>query len=110
MGGASLEGRPGTSLGLITNELCSNALKHGKGKVELTFTLQGDTAQLQVCDDGPGFGADFRPRQAARTGLHFIEDLTHHDLQGNVRYENRGERGARIIITRPHKPHIQAVQ
>src|SRR5262249_10948495 len=49
------------SLSLVLNELVSNALKHGQGEVEVTFSVQDRQAILEVRDDGPGFPEDFDP-------------------------------------------------
>jgi two-component sensor histidine kinase len=50
-------------LGLIVNELVSNATKHGfrgdrGGTVEVGFHRRGGTYRLSVRDDGPGLAAD----------------------------------------------------
>ena len=100
---AQLPVRESTSLALITSELSDNAFKHGKGAVEVTFTVVQDRATLEICDDGPGFVKGFNPREQAFTGLHFVEDLTRHDLGGEVRYENRPDGGARVAVSLPYR-------
>ena len=62
---------PATSvqaIGLITNELVTNAAKHGAGKIEVSFRTSGDLHQLSVCDEGVGLVHGFDP-QAASAGL-----------------------------------------
>lgn len=94
---------------LLVNELVSNALKHGKGDIEITLTRLskelGDggawRARLEVCDDGPGFPADFDSRKAAHTGLELIDSLGRWDLYGQITYTNRPEGGGRVIVTFP---------
>ncbi len=94
---------------LLVNELVSNALKHGKGDVEVTLSLLPQKAeegghriaQLEVCDDGPGFPTDFDPKKAANTGLELIESFVHWDLRGQTAYENREKGGGRVIVTFP---------
>lgn len=54
-------------LGLITNELVTNAAKHGAGRITLALVPAGSGLGLTVRDDGPGLPEDFDP--AARTGL-----------------------------------------
>jgi len=98
---ARLEGRQATALALVTNELISNALKHGKGETEIDFTVHGDMAALEVCDDGPGFPAGFSAEAASNTGLELVENIARWDLRGQIAYENRPEGGARIILTFP---------
>ncbi len=99
------EGRLSTyqsaSLVLIINELVANALKHGRREISLSFHINDGTAIVEVCDDGPGFAADFSPRLAANTGLELIETLTRKDLAGQIDYQNRVEGGARVIIRFP---------
>ncbi|MCW3054070.1 MAG: sensor protein [Chthonomonadales bacterium] len=95
----SLPGKQTTSLALITNELISNAVKHGKGDVELTFRQEGDLLTLEVCDDGPGFSEGFDPETAAHTGLDLIENIARYDLRAETSYRNRKEGGARVAIS-----------
>lgn len=96
-----LPSRKVTSLALVTNELFSNALKHGKGDVRIAFQVQDDTAWLTVSDDGPGFAAGFIASQHANTGLNLVETVVHHDLEGEVFYENRPEGGSQIRVRIP---------
>jgi len=98
---AELSARQGTGLALLTNELVSNALKHGVGEVDVTFTAHDGRATLQVCDDGPGFPPDFDIASLETTGLGLVEGLSRRDLGGTARYENRPQGGAKVIITMP---------
>ena len=95
---AQLSARQGTSLALVTNELVSNALKHGKGMVEVTLKVTADKALLEVCDDGPGFAPDFDPALTANTGLELVENLSRWDLGGEAHYNNREGGGAIVDI------------
>jgi two-component sensor histidine kinase len=53
-------------IGLIVNELVTNAAKHGAGAIQVRFVPAGnDRFDLSICDEGPGFAADFDP---ARSG------------------------------------------
>ena len=54
-------------LGLITNELVTNAAKHGAQNVEAHISASGEGVRIEVDDDGPGLPVDFDP--AARKGL-----------------------------------------
>lgn len=96
-----LTARQATSLALITNELVSNALKHGVGNVEVTFQLMAQSAVLEVCDDGHGFPPDFDPGHTGTTGLELVENLSRWDLQGIPCYENRAQGGAHVSIAIP---------
>jgi len=96
-----LTGRKGTSLALAINELLSNAIKHGRGKVRIVITATGELATITVLDDGPGFPHDFDPKRAANTGLELIDSLVHWDLRGEVRFENQQRGGGQVTITIP---------
>jgi PAS domain S-box-containing protein len=96
-----LPGRKVTSLALVTNELFSNAIKHGKGSVELSFLVRDGQAVLEVCDDGCGFSADFDPETDSNTGVSLIETVAQHDLRGTVEFANRSEGGARVTVRFP---------
>ena len=97
----TLPGKQAASLALIANEFVSNAVKHGKGDVEVALRAQENTATLEVCDDGPGFPPGFDPETAAHTGLELIENIARHDLRAKTAYENRPEGGARVVLTFP---------
>lgn len=105
-----LPGRQANSLALLTNELVSNALKHGNGSVEVRLTLQGDRAFLEVRDDGPGFPEGFNPEEYAHTGLTLVESLARMDLGGSVRYESLPGGGGRVHIEFPHEAPVVARQ
>ena len=96
---ARLSARQGTSLALITNELISNALKYGKGSIEVDLKSSGDRAELCVCDDGPGFAEGFDPDLTGSTGLELVQNLSRWDLGGRSSYCNRPEGGACVSIS-----------
>lgn len=98
---ARISTRQGASLALVVNELVSNALKHGRGAVEVELSVQEGKAILEICDDGPGFPEDFDPAQATSTGMEIVQNLTRLDLRGKVRFENLPQGGAKAIVTLP---------
>jgi two-component sensor histidine kinase len=51
-------------IGLIVNELVSNAAKHGSGKIGVAFTMRNGSNELCVCDKGEGLPADFSPERS----------------------------------------------
>ena len=89
------------ALALVVNELISNALKHGMGKVELALRQENGTAILEVLDDGPGFPAKFNVASSAHNGLHLVSALTRTDLAGQIEYGNRAEGGGRVLVRFP---------
>jgi PAS domain S-box-containing protein len=90
-----------TALAIVANELISNAVKHGKGDIELTLHQHGSLVTLVIDDDGPGFPENFDPVAAANTGLELIESIARFDLHGETFYQNRSQGGAQIRITFP---------
>jgi two-component sensor histidine kinase len=54
-------------LGLILNEIVTNAAKYGAKSISVAITPAGKGVQMVIGDDGPGLPADFDP--AARKGL-----------------------------------------
>ena len=61
-------------LGLILNELITNAIKYAypgnaDGEVRISVERSGDSAILRVADDGPGLPQDFDPERADSLGL-----------------------------------------
>ncbi len=103
-----LSGGQVTTLALVTNELVANALKHGRGRIEVCFRLDGDTATLEVCDDGSGFIDGFDAATAGSTGLELVENIVRWDLRGRIAYTNRPGGGAQICVAFPHTPEEDA--
>lgn len=88
-------------LGLILNELISNAYKyafegsrHGEISVELK-RVDGDKLQLDVADNGKGLPADFSLEKAKSLGLKLVNILTR-QLNGQLSIQSKG--GARFSI------------
>lgn len=88
-------------LGLILNELISNALKHAfpndrKGTVRITGHLAGEALMLTVSDDGAGFppGSDWRATESL--GLRLVTGLVD-QLGGTI--EKKDGAGTMFIIT-----------
>jgi PAS domain S-box-containing protein len=96
-----LPGRQGISLALVVNELISNAIKHGKGTVEIVVAKEDRQVTVTVCDDGPGFAEDFDPKKAANTGLELVSSLVQWDLAGQVRFGNQPQGGAEVTLSFP---------
>lgn len=63
-------------IGLIANELVTNAAKHGAGTINLTFRAFADQNKLTVCDDGCGLKDGFDPHNSnAGLGMRVITTL-----------------------------------
>ena len=78
---------PATSIqpiGLIANELVTNAAKHGAGRIDVAFRASADTNRLIVCDEGTGSIDGFDPYSAtAGLGMRVITTLAK-QLQGTL--------------------------
>lgn len=78
---------PATSIqpiGLIANELVTNAAKHGAGKINVTFHACAQSNRLSVCDQGSGLTGSFDPHAAsAGLGMRVITTLTQ-QLKGTL--------------------------
>lgn len=95
---------PTTSIqpvGLIVNELVTNAAKHGAGEVNVTYRCQ-ENCMITVCDEGSGLPAGFDPA-AARKGLGMkIVDVLAKQLGGSfVGGANPAGKGACFTVTFP---------
>ncbi len=62
-------------IGLLTNELVTNAAKHGAGKVEVMYTVEAGRRELRVCDSGQGVPADFDPAKSRGLGMKVVDVL-----------------------------------
>lgn len=81
-------------IGLILNELITNALKYafpgsGKGMLTIRLTKAGeDLISLLVADNGIGLPPDFDENSTESFGMTLIRGLTE-DLDGSFRIENK---------------------
>ncbi len=98
---ARLTGKQVMALALMTNEICTNALKYSHGSVTVTFRADQEVATLEVCDDGPGFKEAFNSLINSSVGLDLVGHIVRIDLCGQIRYENRPEGGARVVVEFP---------
>lgn len=92
------------AIGLIANELITNAAKHGRGRIEVTFRTLEHTNRLIVCDEGQGLPANFDPNAAtAGLGMQVIRSLAS-QIHGSlsVRPRDNGE-GTCFIVEFPRE-------
>lgn len=65
-------------IGLLVNELVTNAAKHGSGEIEVNYSMRDGLHQLSVCDHGEGLPADFDPADAKSSlGMRVVTTLVH---------------------------------
>jgi PAS domain S-box-containing protein len=83
-------------VGLIINELLSNALKYafegrGEGKIEVSLTASEDgRINLTVSDDGVGLPTGFDIDESKTLGLRLVKILTEDQLQGTLKVTSDG--------------------
>jgi two-component sensor histidine kinase len=93
-------------LGLVANELISNAFEHafpGRKKGILTLRLKktGEESLLfSVSDDGVGLPADFEAYKKKSLGLRLIENLTR-QLRATLSFREEANGGSRIELVLP---------
>ena len=66
-------------IGLILNELVTNAAKHGAGMINVEYTISGGRHELTVCDEGEGLPPDFDLKNTEGLGMKVV-----HALAGQV--------------------------
>jgi two-component sensor histidine kinase len=71
-------------IGLIVNELVTNAAKHGDGKISVSFSVQGTNCQICVSDEGDGLPVDFQLDNQPGLGMKVVSALTR-QLGGRVK-------------------------
>ena len=80
-------------IGLLTNELVTNAAKHGAGKVTVIYKAEGGARELSVCDQGEGVPENFDPGASAGLGMKVIALLAK-QLGGEVAVSENPAGGA----------------
>ncbi|RVT89759.1 histidine kinase dimerization/phosphoacceptor domain -containing protein [Sphingomonas crocodyli] len=91
------------SLGIIVNELVSNACKYAyavdtRGEVRITLSASGDRFVLSVEDDGAGLPADGKIRGTG-LGTKLIRSMAS-SLQAEISYDS-AHKGVRALVSAP---------
>lgn len=64
------------AIGLVVTELLSNALRHGRGQIDVSIAENADTVVISVADQGGGFPHDASTAELTRrAGLHLVAML-----------------------------------
>jgi two-component sensor histidine kinase len=91
-------------VGLIVNELVTNAAKHGAGKINVTYKAnEASGRELIVCDQGKGLPAHFDPATSMRgLGMRIVEVLVR-QLGGSLSAGTNpsGSSGACFVVKFP---------
>jgi len=88
-------------LGLILNELITNAMKHAfpndrEGTISISFVKNNDVFILKVSDDGVGFPADLDYTKTDSLGMQLVTSLS---SQINGKIELDKDHGTKFTIT-----------
>ncbi len=102
----TLDPERASSVGLIVNELVTNAFKHafreaGAGEIGVGLEEIGEEYRLHVWDTGMGFPRDHSPEHGASFGLRLVNLLVRR-LDGTLSKDATA--GSRFTITFPIKP------
>jgi two-component sensor histidine kinase/PAS domain-containing protein len=92
-------------IGLIVNELVTNALKHAfrgreGGVVRIAFDDLGETCRLTICDDGVGLPAGLDPQRSTGLGLRMVTSLVR-QLDGRSEWSTGDGATFRVVFRRP---------
>jgi two-component sensor histidine kinase len=81
----------GIPLSLIVNELITNAIKHGRGRITVTLAHSGKGHALSVSNGGSDLPEDFDPTACKGLGMTLVSSLAT-QIGGELRID-RGEGG-----------------
>ena len=106
IGKATIDINTAIPIGLIVNELVSNALKYAfpgdrKGVLVISGGLEGELLTVSVKDDGVGMPPDYDWKNATSLGLRLVNILAD-QIDGTVVV--KGDQGTTFIITVRLKP------
>ena len=62
-------------IGLMLNELVTNAAKHGAGRINVEYNILDGIHELRVCDEGDGLPKDFNQDVTAGLGMKVVTTL-----------------------------------
>jgi two-component sensor histidine kinase len=97
------------TVGLLANELLSNALKHAfpedrSGQVRLRLASKGDACVLTVADDGVGMQPGAQHEKPGCLGMTLVSTFAK-QLRGSVAIES--DAGTRVQVTFPRASRMQ---
>ncbi|CAM3235980.1 GAF domain-containing protein [Sphingomonas antarctica] len=91
-------------VGLLVNELVTNAAKHGQGVIEVRYEIEGNQHALIVSDEGRDLPKDFDPAAASRSlGMRVVTSLTR-QLGGELTSGHRPDGGTCFKVSFQAQP------
>jgi two-component sensor histidine kinase len=94
------------SIGLLLNELVTNAAKHGSGTIGVEFSATRSECKLTVCDEGKGLSPNFDLTAQKGLGMKIIDVLAQ-QLGGSVSVTKLDGRGAGMAVTFPRAANMK---
>ena len=89
-------------IGLLVNELVTNAAKHGRGSIEVAFRTHEGHHELSVCDEGGGLPPDFDLSASKGLGMKVVTALAT-QLKGRLTSRsNPVAQGTCFMVTFPN--------
>lgn len=90
-------------LGLIINELVTNAIKHAfpggkKGFISINLATQNNFVLLTVEDNGVGVQQDLKPENSGTLGLQLVYTLVD-QIDGKINFERLKPNGTKVTIS-----------
>lgn len=98
---ARVTARQSSALGILVNELVSNALKHGEGKIYLRLTHTGGRCTLSVRNEGSSFPLNFQPEKTGRSGLTLMKTIVRAELESELEFSNPAPNSAEVLVSFP---------
>lgn len=90
-------------VGLLVNELVTNAAKHGQGVIDVRYGIEAGHHVLVVCDDGRDLPKDFDPAAASQSlGMRVVMSLAG-QLGGALTSGHRPDGGSCFKVTFPSR-------
>ena len=86
-------------IGLIVNELVTNAAKHGKGRIDVSYEVENGAHQIIVSDEGRDLPEGFDPAAATKSlGMRVVRSLAT-QLGGELTAGRRPDGGSCFKVT-----------
>lgn len=90
-------------VGLIINELVTNAIKHAfpnqqTGTISINLKSENNVVFLDLKDDGAGFSAGVDFENSHSLGLQLVNTLIE-QIEGNVKFKSKENEGTEILIS-----------
>lgn len=103
-----MDARRAASLGLILNELLTNALKYAfpvgrSGEIQIILQADEDQLRLVVSDNGVGLPPGFDLQRPASLGLQIVQMLTK-QISGTITCQQNGKTTFCVQAPLPHEP------